>query len=45
MYEPIVYLLFQRLILLSMVGKLRSEKITTESILSRKLTLKLFFNI
>jgi len=38
MYEPMIYLLSKQLILFGIVGKLRSEKITTESILSRKLT-------
>lgn len=45
MYEPMVYLLFGRLMASGMVGKLRSEKITTEGILSRKLIFKLFFLI
>jgi len=41
MYEPLVYLLFLNFnLFFGMAGKLRSERITTEGILSRKLTLE-----
>jgi len=40
MYEPLVYLLFKNFnLFFGMAGKLRSERIITESILSKKLTL------